>query len=168
MRPAWPWQEEDLRVTRAGLSVIIVPWWQHARMWTIVLWLALTLLLAGGGLVAQQSLYHQTLSSISQWIVQESHRESACLHAARTDAARRICATQAALRVTTAQRQFNQQGVAWGGENAASQMNDAFNALAAATCVDSASGSVDMACLAGSAPRLWLMAQTDARAARAG
>jgi hypothetical protein len=162
-RPAWPWQAEDLRVTREGLAVITLPWWQR---WSIALCSIIALLLVvGGGVLIQQRQYRQSLVTTAQWISQESQREATCLHGAKTDVARQVCAAQAANRVAAAQNTFNQDSALWGDENAASQMNDAFNALAGATCVDPTSGTADLSCLNANAPRLWLIAQMDARAA---
>lgn len=158
----WPWQPEDLGATEDEEWQIAQARRNRQRGW-LALAVVVGIML---GLVGWQQLDHlmfrSTLRTNAAWIHEEIQQEQGCLHQAKTAAQTASCAQHAHDAVNQQQSTFAVTNIPGSMHDPASQMQDAFAALAASTCWDSASKTADAKCLTKLAPRLRELAGLDA------
>lgn len=158
----WPWQPEDLDATEDEV-------WQLAqtRRHRQRCWLALAVVVGMMlGLVGWQQFdqvtFRSALRANATWIHGEIQHEQRCLRVATTVAYRAACAQHAHDAILQQQNAFATINIPGSMHDQASQMQDAFAALDAATCWNTASKTADAGCLTQFAPRLRELASLDA------
>ena len=108
------------------------------------------------------STYDHVLQQNATWITQQTNDEMTCFSGTTTPAQQLVCARQVAQSVHLHQQRFNAVTAPSGQRDAATKMQIAFAALTASSCYDSASDTLDAACVPGITSRL-RMAQLDAQ-----
>jgi hypothetical protein len=165
-RPRWPWNDEDLAPLADDVSSWPLPWWHRIRLRVVAICLAGIALFVLLTVLGWRAAYQRDLNDQAQWIAQQNQAQIVCLQRAHTTQAQTTCALALANAVTAREADFAQQDVAPGYANAASEMQNALDALYASACYDPTDQTIDQSCLQHMAPSLRLLAMLDAMAAR--
>jgi predicted negative regulator of RcsB-dependent stress response len=148
------WNPEELEIPEE--ASVDATFWQRRRFVLVAGVLIVLVLFIGiiGWQNTQASQYQQVVQQNAILVVQQSRHEATCFRQAQTAKQRDACALTASTITASLQRQFGNVPIPASQHDAANEMQNAYAALNAASCYDSASHSADDACLGGITSRL--------------